>query len=280
MRIRGKDVIMGPDENALKKLQNVRLFVMDMDGTIYLGNELFPFTKPFLRTVEASGRDFVYFTNNSSKNRQSYLDKLARLGIPVPEEKMYNSTQVIAEFLAVEHPGEPCYAVGTPDLESALSEAGCVLTEKDPAIVVLGFDTTLTYQKLDNAVRFLENGAVFYAVHEDLVCPVEGGHFMPDCGSIARLLTAATGRTPRYFGKPRRDTLDYLVRHTGFREEEIAFVGDRMYTDIAIADGTDAMSILVLTGETEEKDLADYPYAPDLVVPSLRELTKMIAALR
>ncbi len=271
-----------------EKIGKIRCFVLDMDGTIYLGNELFPFTKAFLQKAQETGRRCVFFTNNSSRNKQDYLDKLARMGIPAEAENMYTSSEVIAEFLQAEHPDAVCYVVGTPSLETVLRESGVKLmeenraadrTERDPEtpdIVILGFDTTLTYEKLDKASRFLEQGAIFYGVHEDRVCPVEGGHMMPDCGSIAALLCTATGKVPRFFGKPARETLDYVVRHTGCKEEEIAFVGDRMYTDIAVADGSEATSVLVLSGETKRKELADYPYAPDVTAESLETLTELL----
>ena len=271
-----------------EKIGKIRCFVLDMDGTIYLGNELFPFTKAFLQKAQETGRRCVFFTNNSSRNKQDYLDKLARMGIPAEAENMYTSSEVIAEFLQAEHPDAVCYVVGTPSLETVLRESGVKLmeenraadrTERDPEtpdIVILGFDTTLTYEKLDKASRFLEQGAIFYGVHEDRVCPVEGGHMMPDCGSIAALLRTATGKVPRFFGKPARETLDYVVRHTGCKEEEIAFVGDRMYTDIAVADGSEATSVLVLSGETKRKELADYPYAPDVTAESLETLTELL----
>ena len=304
-------------EQIQKKIGKIRCFVLDMDGTIYLGNDLFPFTKAFLQRAKESGRRCVFFTNNSSRNKQDYLDKLERMEIPAEAENMYSSSEVIAEFLRKEHPDAVCYVIGTPSLETVLRESGVKLVndaapvaDADPAadaapaadsnttgsermspvggganpvdrsetpdIVILGFDTTLTYEKLDKACRFLEQGAIFYGVHEDKVCPVENGHFMPDCGSMAALLCTATGRKPRFFGKPQRETLDYIVRHTGFREDEIAFVGDRMYTDIAVANGSQATSVLVLSGETKREELADYPYAPDIIAESLETLTELL----
>ena len=265
-------------EKIADRVRKIRCFVLDMDGTIYLGNDLFPFTKAFLEQAEKTGRRCVFFTNNSSRNKQDYLDKLARMGIMAKAENMYTSSEVIAEFLQAKHPDAACYVVGTPSLEAVLSESGVKLVQEAPDIVILGFDTTLTYEKLDKASRFLEQGAIFYGVHEDRVCPVEGGHMMPDCGSIAALMRTATGKEPRFFGKPARETLDYVVRHTGCREEEIAFVGDRMYTDIAVADGSEATSILVLSGETKREELADYPYAPDVIAESLETLTGLLGA--
>ena len=274
-------------EQIKDKIRQIHCFVLDMDGTIYLSNRLFPFTKAFLQRAEETGRRCVFFTNNSSKNKQEYLDKLAGMGIPAEAENMYSSAEVIIEFLRTEHPDASCYVVGTPSLEAVMRAGGVKLVNgseadeggsqaRNPDIVILGFDTTLTYEKLDRACRYLEQGAVFYGIHEDRVCPVDGGHFMPDCGSMAALLRTATGREPRFFGKPRRETLDYIIRHTGFREDEIAFVGDRMYTDIAVANGSQATSVLVLSGETKREELADYPYAPDVIAESLETLTELL----
>ena len=178
----------------------------------------------------------------------------------------------IAELISLYFTKEMYEARTAGDGEEALR----IFESFQPDIVILGFDTTLTYEKLDKAARFLEEGAEYLGVHPDKVCPVEGKHKMPDCGAIAALLEAATGRTPRYFGKPARETLDYIVKRTGYPEEEIAFVGDRMYTDIQVAEGTKAMSILVLTGEAVREDLDHYDFAPDLVLESLEELTALL----
>ena len=110
----------------------------------------------------------------------------------------------------------------------------------------------------------------------DYNCPMQGGNYIPDCGSMAKLVERSTGRFPEFFGKPSRHTLDYIIRHTGFKEEEIAVVGDRIYTDIALANDSKATSIMVLTGETKKKDLMDYDYAPDMIVGSLEDLMEML----
>lgn len=256
-------------------IKSIKTFVLDMDGTIYLGDHLFPFTQEFLSKVRATGRDFCFFTNNSSKNRQAYLEKLARMGIEIPPEKMLISNGVILDWLRANHPGEPAYVVGTPALEEDFRQAGIRPDSRNPGYVVLGFDTTLTYEKLRLACDFIRNGAPVYGVNPDWNCPVEGG-FIPDCGSIAALVKASTGVQCEFFGKPSRHTLDYMLAHTGRAPEELAVVGDRLYTDIAVADGTAVTSILVMSGETTPEMLAESPVQPDLVFGDLGELAGVL----
>lgn len=282
---------MGNDsEQAVRRLQKVRCFVLDMDGTIYLSSRLFPFTKPFLKKLEETGRSYCYFTNNSSANHMDYVQKLDRLGIPAEPAQVFLSTQVIVEEMQQIHAKDSFFIVGTPNLVEAFRQAGLKIFNPDgsenaaptnggPDVVILGFDTTLTYEKISRACKYLRHGAAYYGVNMDYNCPVDDNgrlEYIPDCGSIAKLVEQSTGRFPDFYGKPSRHTLDYIIRHTGFAEEELAFVGDRIYTDIAIANGTKALSVMVLTGETQMEDLDQYTFRPDLIVPSLAELTALL----
>lgn len=257
------------------KLSDVKMFVLDMDGTIYLGERLFPYTLDFLRRVKETGRDFCFFTNNSSKNREAYLQKLQRMGISLPPEKMLISNGVILDWLRENHPGESAYVVGTPPLVEDFRAAGVELSDTRPDYVVLGFDTTLTYEKLRLACDFIRAGAPVYGVNPDWNCPVEGG-FIPDCGSIAALVKASTGVQCEFFGKPSRHTLRYMLRHTGCQPQEMAVVGDRLYTDIAVAAGTGVTSILVMSGETTPELLASSETKPDMVVENIGALAEML----
>ena len=266
---------MALTEEQVRRLEKVRVFVLDMDGTIYLGERLFPFTRGFLERVKATGRDFCFFTNNSSKNRAAYLEKLERMGISIPPEKMLLSNGVILEFLRQRHPGARCYVVGTPALREDFRQAGFVPDDEDADLVILGFDTTLTYDKLRVACDLIRAGRPVYGVNPDWNCPVEGG-FIPDCGSIAALVKASTGVQCEFFGKPSPHTLGYLLEKTGCRPEELAVVGDRLYTDIAVTAGTGAMGILVMSGETTPELLAQSPAQPDLVVADLEELGRSL----
>lgn len=265
------------DSEKAERLKKIKCFVLDMDGTIYLGERLFDYTPEFLQTVEQRGKTFCFFTNNSSKNEAAYLEKLARMGIHIPKERMLISNGVIIDWLRKNRPGESAYVVGTPLLEEALRLGGIPCKGGDADFVVLGFDTTLTYQKLVTACHMVRAGKAIYGVNPDYNCPVEDG-FIPDCGSMAALIKASTGVQCEFFGKPSRETLQYMLKHTGCREEELAVVGDRLYTDIAVADGTGVTSILVLSGETQTQDLLKSTIKPDIVCQSLAELTRLMQA--
>lgn len=267
--------------NSLKKknqdkLAKIKLFVLDMDGTIYLDNELFSYTPSFLKKVKESGKEYCFYTNNSSKNQNDYLTKLKNMNIQVTPDKMLLSTQVIIEYLLNNHKDATYYIVGTQSLKDAFSEAGLKVVDENPDVVIVGFDTTLNYEKLDKACHYIRNGAIYYGVNPDWNCPMKNKTYIPDCGSIAKLIEASTGRFPEFFGKPSKYTLDYVIRHTGYKEEEIAFIGDRIYTDIAVASGTKATSIMVLSGESTIDDIDKYGITPDLVVDSLESLIEYL----
>lgn len=255
--------------------EKIKCFILDMDGTIYLGNELFPFTKDFLKKVEDTGREYYFFTNNSSKSQQAYIEKLARLGIQIKKEQMMISSHVIIKYLKEYYDKKSIYVVGTPSLIQEFESFDMNLTEEDPDIVVLGFDTTLTYEKLSKACHYIRNGCTYFGINPDWNCPMEGGNFIPDCGSMAKLIEASTGKFPEFFGKPSKHTLDYIIKETGYQPEEIAIVGDRLYTDIAVADGSDVTSILVLSGESTREDVEKSDVKPDVVVENLVEICEL-----
>lgn len=255
--------------------EKIKCFILDMDGTIYLGNELFPFTKDFLKKVEDTGREYYFFTNNSSKSQQAYIEKLARLGIQIKKEQMMISSHVIIKYLKEYYDKKSIYVVGTPSLIQEFESFDMNLTEEDPDIVVLGFDTTLTYEKLFKACHYIRNGCTYFGINPDWNCPMEGGTFIPDCGSMAKLIEASTGKFPEFFGKPSKHTLDYIIKETGYQPEEIAIVGDRLYTDIAVADGSDVTSILVLSGESTREDVEKSDVKPDVVVENLVEICEL-----
>lgn len=271
-----KTYIQYVERENKKRIDQVKLFVLDMDGTIYLENKLFPFTKSFLDKLKDTGRDFCYFTNNSSKNQRDYIEKLERMGIPVREDRMFLSTQVIIKYLRENHPEASFYVVGTPNLEQAFMQAGLLLEDENPDIVVLGFDTTLTYEKISKACQFIRDGAGYYGVNADYNCPMKDGKYIPDCGSIAKLVERSTERFPQFFGKPSHYALEYVMEQTGYKDNEIAVVGDRIYTDIALVGESDATSIMVLTGETQMEDLEQYDIIPDMIVNSLEDLIELL----
>ncbi len=253
-------------------LDKIKCFVLDMDGTIYLGNELFDFTKDFLKEVKETGRKYYFFTNNSSKSQQAYIEKLAQLGIEIEPSQMMISSHVAIQYLKKFYKDQSIYVVGTPSLVKEFEKYDMNLTQENPDIVILGFDTTLTYEKLAKACHYVRNGCTYFGINPDWNCPMEGGKFIPDCGSMAKLIEASTGRFPEFFGKPSKHTLDYIIEKTGYQADEIAIIGDRLYTDIAVADGSDVTSILVLSGESTLEDVEESEVKPDLIYKDLSEI--------
>lgn len=252
----------------LDVLKSKKLFILDMDGTFYLGDRLIEGSLGFLEKLKHTGREFLFFTNNSSKNSTFYKKKLANMGCFIEESSIVTSGDVTIKFLKENYPESGVYLVGTELLCESFKKGGIRLTEDKPDIVVLGFDTTLTYEKITKACTFVRNGALFMATHLDLNCPTEDG-FIPDCGAMCAMVEASTGVKPRYLGKPFRETVEMIKLITGKKDEELAFVGDRLYTDIAAGVKNGITGILVLTGETELKDLAESEVQPDFTFESL-----------
>ena len=258
-------------------LRACRLFLLDMDGTLYLGDEVFNGAIDFIHTLSGTGRNYIYLTNNSSRAGEDYITRLKKLGFPCERENVFTSGMATGMYLKTRHPGEKVYAVGTPAFERELVSYGVELTQSDDATVVCaGFDTTLTYEKLDKAVHFLRRGAAFIAANPDWVCPMPAGEVLPDCGSICALLTAASGAKPFYIGKPNRSMVDIISEMTGVPNSQICCVGDRLYTDIAVAVNAGAVSVLVMSGETTRKILDESETKPDYVLADVAELAGIL----
>lgn len=264
---------MLPKEEALK---GVKLFVLDMDGTVYLSDTPIEGALDFIREVEKDpDRDYIFFTNNASRVPSVYVEKLARMGICVDESHVVTAGDVCAEYLKVNYPGARIYLNGTPVLEKNWKEKGLKLVEKDPDVCVQSFDTTLTYQKLDRICHYIRNGVPFIATHMDVNCPTDYG-YMPDCGAMCSLITASTGVKPRFLGKPWKETVDMITEITGYRPEEIAFVGDRLYTDVRTGVDNGCKGFLVLTGEADMQTVAESDVKPTCIYESLNEMRKYL----
>lgn len=255
----------------LDLLKKVKLFVLDMDGTFYLGNRLIEGSLGFIRKLENTGRKFLFFTNNSSRTGVFYKNKLAGMGCFVEEDKVVTSGDVTIKYLRENYRDAKVYLVGTDLLRESFIKGGVTLVEDKPDIVVLSFDTSLTYEKMSRACEFIRNGALFLATHLDLNCPTEDG-FIPDCGAMCAMVEASTGIKPKYLGKPFGETVGMIKLITGMKSEELAFVGDRLYTDIATGVNNGITSILVLTGETSMGDVEASPVKPDFIFRSLEDL--------
>jgi 4-nitrophenyl phosphatase len=243
-------------------LLHVRCFLLDMDGTFNLGDQIIDGSLYFIETLNRLGTDYLFLTNNSSKHRRQYAEKITRLGLPIPEQKVFTSGEATALYLQQERPSSPVYVVGTPALEEEFRSHGFQLEEHEPQTIVLGFDTTLTYKKLWRLCDFVRAGLPYIATHPDFNCPTETG-FMPDIGAMIAFVQASTGREPDLVvGKPNRMIVDAVAGKLGLQIEEMAMVGDRLYTDIALGATSGITTCLVLSGETHPEDLIDSPHQP------------------
>ena len=258
----------------MAKLQNIETFLLDLDGTFYLGNQLFPWSLPYVQTMERLGKRFVFVTNNSSQNGDYYVKKIRKMGVKITEDQVFTSGQATIFYLLKHNYPKKIYLVGTPALEQEFTGAGFILTEKDPETVVLGFDLTLTYEKLRLACAFVREGIPFIATHPDFNCPTPEGP-IPDCGAMIALIKASTGVQPKIIGKPYPEMIDALRAKYGLdNPETVAMVGDRLYTDIAMGKAAGINSILVLSGETTLEDLQGSEIQPDIIVENLGEIAK------
>lgn len=252
-----------------------KYFIIDMDGTFYLDGNLIDGALDFLARVKQLGKDFFFFTNNSSNNVEVCRQKLAKMGCEVPPEKIIISSHVTADFLNRNRKGKTVYLLGNERLTADFEAAGVPLVKENPDIVVLGFDTTLTYQKLWDACRYIANGAQYIATHPDLNCPTADG-FMPDTGSMMALVKASTGKEPLVMGKPYRYTVEYLTNRLGCAPDELCFIGDRLETDILIGQKHNIPSVLVLTGVTDRDAYKKSDIRATLVCDSLQAFADVL----
>jgi HAD superfamily hydrolase (TIGR01450 family) len=256
---------------AVEKLLNVECFLLDMDGTIYLENTLIDGALDFLHAIKRSGRRFLFVTNNSSRSTLEYCNKLSRLGIEASENEIFSSTKATIEYLTSVKKISRIYLLATPGIEEEFHQAGFVLTDNMPQAVVLAFDTTINYQKIKTASSLLLQDIPFVATHPDLVCPTEQ-YPLPDCGAIIEMFRSATGREPTVIGKPSAFMADMAINLLGVKADKAAIVGDRIYTDMKMAQDSGLTGILVLSGEAKSADLEKVDIAYDLVFNSVKDM--------
>jgi len=253
-------------------LQNKKLYIFDMDGTIYIEDRVFSFAVDFILSLRRERKHVLFLTNNASHAPDYYINKLTRLGFEPSRNELITSGDATIRYLKSNRAGKKVYLVGTPELCKQFEENNIVLSE-DADIVVTSFDTTLTYDKLRIACQLIQKGAEYLSTHPDINCPVENG-FIPDSGAISAFVTASTGVTPTYFGKPYTQTINTICDFTGVKNEDMVVFGDRLYTDIALGKRHGITSVLVLTGETKQSDVeqAKIEDKPDYVFSSLYQV--------
>ncbi|MBO4893850.1 MAG: HAD-IIA family hydrolase [Clostridia bacterium] len=252
-----------------------KYFIVDMDGTFYLDGNIIPGSDEFLQKARETGRDFYFFTNNSSNNVEVCRKKLADMGFPVDENRVIVSSAVAIDYLNRNHPGKRIFLLGNERLTKDCADGGLNLVTENPDIVLLGFDTTLTYQKMWDAVRFLDAGALYYATHPDRNCPTADG-YKPDTGSMIEMFAASTGRRPTVLGKPMTATVDYITRLLGCKADELAFIGDRLETDIAIGFNHSIPCALVFSGVTTPEMYEKSEIRASVTAENMKSLTKFL----
>jgi 4-nitrophenyl phosphatase len=256
-------------------LKDKKFFILDMDGTFYLGNKLIDGSLYFIEKLRETGKNFMFFTNNSSRTSEYYINKLAGMRCKISGDQIATSGDVTIHYLKKHYNGKKIYLLAAPDVEKHFLSNGIILEDKTPDAVVLAFDTTLNYQKLTLACTFIRNGCDFIATHPDFNCPTEDG-FIPDCGAMIAFITASTGIKPMVLGKPHKETVDFILDRTGLELYDIVFAGDRLYTDIATAYRHGATSLLVLSGETRPEDVAVSDIKPDFIFSSLGQAAEAL----
>lgn len=264
------------NEDRENLLSQTACFALDMDGTIYLGERWIDGAQAFLERIEATGRNYVFVTNNSSKNASVYVEKLARMGLFVGEEKIVTSGQATIYYLQKHFPGKKVFLLGNELLREEFAQAGIRLEENVPEVVVTAFDTSLDYQKMCRVCDFVRAGLPYLATHPDYNCPTENG-FIPDAGAIHAFIHASAFRYPdRIIGKPNEDIIEYLTTRVNTERSRIAMVGDRLYTDIAAGRNHGLKSILVLSGEASKEDAERSEIKPHLLFSSVKEMIPLL----
>lgn len=275
------------DESRLRAAcGKIRHVALDMDGTIYLGSTLFPFTPAFLELLRSRGIGYSFLTNNPTRSRKDYVEKLRGMGVQVSENQVLTSSQATIGHLRARLPEvRRLFVLGTPSMQRECEEAGFELTRDDPAdhpdALVVAFDPTLTYDRFCRAAWWASKRDIPYiATNPDWVCPTDRETILIDCGSLCKALEGAVGRKPdTVIGKPSPLMLNELCSSLGLRPEEVAVCGDRLYTDVASARNAGCFGVLVLSGETTlETALAADP-APDLIAASAAEFGKILSTL-
>lgn len=260
-------------------LKNYNLFLFDMDGTLYLGDQIYDFTKELLDTIRAKGKRYLFMTNNSSKSVLDYVKKLEKLGIEATEEDFITSSQATAYYLKLHHEGQRLYVCGTNSLKDELRKNGFVITENLDEVdcIIMGFDTELTFKKLEDVSKLLltRDEIAYIATNPDYVCPTEYGS-VPDCGSVCDMIYNATKKRPLVIGKPEPLMPQLAMQQHGYTKDETAVIGDRIYTDIKSGLNAGVTGILVLSGETTQEILDASEDKPHMVLNDAGEMIPML----
>lgn len=258
--------------------KSINLFLFDMDGTLYLGDNLFSFTKELLSLIKSKGKRYLFMTNNSSKSVSAYIEKLEKLGIKAQKEDFITSSQATAYYLQNNHKNSKLYVCGTESFKQELCENGFIVTDNMNEVdcIVMGNDTELNFKKLwDISYMLTTRDLPYIATNPDYVCPTEWGS-VPDCGSVCDMIFNATGKRPLFIGKPEPLMPKLAMEKEGYTPDETAVIGDRIYTDVKSGINSGALSVLVMSGETTNEILENSDIKPDIVLKDASEMMKTI----
>ena len=275
------------EEKLLQACAKIKHVALDMDGTIYLGSTLFPYTQAFLQTLRDNGISYSFLTNNPTKSSNDYLLKLQKLGIDATEEQMYTSSIATIDYIRMQYPeAKRIFTLGTPSMQAEFKKAGFEITSDSandvPDILVVAFDTTLEYSRLCRAAWWDSKTDIPYiATNPDWVCPTDQPTILVDCGSLCKAIEGATKRQPDIvIGKPNPNMLYCIRDKYNLKDDEIAMVGDRIYTDVATAQNAGSFGVLVLSGETTLEVSLTYDRQPDLTALSIKEFGELLQKSR
>lgn len=253
--------------------------MIDMDGTVYKGNKIIPGATDLIGYLKENNIKFLFLTNNSSNTRDHYCRKLRSMGIEIEKENILTSTVATVRFIKERRPGKKAYVIASPDVAKEIEDLGIPNEEDRPDIVLLTFDRTITFDKINKAYHHIMNGAELIVTHPDDLCPTETAYDV-DVGQFARLLSVLTGVSPTIIGKPCTLMLDMAAETMGIEKEHAVMIGDRLYTDIRMANDAGTESIMVLTGEAKRSDLKDSNIQPTYVVDSVADIPDLILRIR
>lgn len=261
-------------------MENKKLYLFDLDGTLILGNQVIDGAIEIVKKIRESGKELLIFTNNSSRTRGQYVEKLSKLGFDIKEEEIVTAGYITGKYILRKNK-RAIYVMGTEKFKEMLEEMGLVVVQEPKKIdgkynvdaVVIGLDSELDYTKIKTVCKLLQDPEMTYiGANPDMVYPVENGVFYPDCGSIAKMLSYAVKRVPKFLGKPYHEIFDFCLEKKGVSKDEVVIVGDRLYTDIACGQENGCDTVLVLTGEARKEDLINSEYRPTIVIESIKDL--------
>lgn len=259
-------------------LKSKKLFLLDMDGTIYLGDRLFDGAKDFLECIKRNGGRYAFMTNNSSKSALAYIEKLGKMGIEATKDDFVTSVNATVDYLWENHKKDVIYVMGTRSFIAELVENGLNIVT-DPldnvSCLVCGFDTELTYKKLEDACALLRRGIKFIATNPDWVCPTADG-YIPDCGSMCEMLFRATGKKPLVIGKPMPNMALSALKRYGYKKKDALIIGDRLYTDIACGVNSGIDTAFVLSGEGTIKDIEEMNIQPTFIFQHIKDILEIL----